>query len=112
MIPNVLNAMLGIGLVYIAILDAALADRTGLLGLAALVIAACAWWARASDFAHWQSNTNIVLALILLIIAGLQAAGITLPLLRFWSLLWVGILVAVLALWAALYRPSPAGAHR
>ena len=112
MIPNVLNAMLGIWLVYVAILDPAWADRTALLGLAAVVVAACAAWARASDFAHWQSNTNIVLALVLLALAALQAAGVVVPVLRFWGLLWIGILVAILALWAALYRPTAAPAHR
>lgn len=106
MIPNVVNAMLGVWLAYVAILDAAWADRTLLLGLAAIAIVACALWARATDFGHWQSSTNIVLALVLLVIAALQAAGLALPLLRFWSLLWVGILVSILSLWAALYRPS------
>lgn len=77
-----------------------------LLGLAAIVIAGCALWARATDFGHWQSGTNITLALVLPVIAALQAAGFTPPLLRFWSLLWIGILVSIPSLWAALYRPS------
>ena len=28
------------------------------------------------------------------------------PLLTFWGLFWVGLLVAVLSLWGALYHPS------
>ncbi len=113
MIANLLNCMLGIWLVYVAVLDPAWGGASNWrLALAAVVVLALALWARASDHAKWQSSTNLVLGALLLIVAGLHWRGDAPPLLMFWGVFWVGILVAVLALWAALYRPaSGARAH-
>lgn len=106
MIPNAVNAIIGIWLVYVAILDPAWGDRTSRVALTAIVIGGCAMWARTTDFGRWQSNTTIALALALLVVTGLQAVGVIWPLLRFWSLFWVGILVPIVSLWAVLYRPA------
>lgn len=108
MIPNVLNALVGLVLVYAAILAPHLiANGVGLLLGAAVVMFILALWARRSDHHPWQNNVNMVLAVILAGVTVLQFAGV--PPVTFWSVFWVGISVAVLALWAALYRPRPAG---
>jgi len=108
MIANLLNCILGLWLVYVAVLDPGWAAETGWkLPLAAIVVVALALWARASDFRKWQSSTNEVLGVLLLVVAGLHWRGDAPPLLMFWGIFWAGILVAILALWAALYRPAP-----
>lgn len=38
--------------------------------------------------------------------AGLHLTGWITKLAMFWGVFWVGIVVGVLALWAALYRPA------
>src|SRR5262249_24260651 len=54
-----------------------------------------------------QSATNIVLGIVLLIITVINWAVIPVsPLVTFWINLWVGLTVASLALWAALYHPK------
>ena len=109
MIANLLNGIMGIWLVYVAVLDPAWAGANRWrLPLAAVLVLVLALRARASDFRKWQSSVNLVLGVLLLILSGLHAKGIAPPLLMFWGIFWPGILVAVMALWAALYRPMRA----
>ena len=56
-------------------------------------------WPRAHNPAKWYSTTNAVLALLLLILAILQHAGLATALLMFWGAFWAGILVPVIASW-------------
>lgn len=107
MIANLVNTILGLALVYVSLLASNLLEgrpwRIVAVGAAILILAL---WARRSDRTTWQSSTNSVLAVLLMILGALQVRS--LPLLTFWGLFWVGTLVAVLALWAALYRPEGA----
>lgn len=105
MIPNLLNTLLGLWLVYAAILRPTWTASSLDLATAAIVVFVLALWARPGDYGKWQSSTNIVLGILLLLFAGVQRAGLSPPLLTFWAAFWVGMLVAVFALWAALYRP-------
>jgi hypothetical protein len=106
MIANLINVVLGLALVYVAVLEPALAiHRPGWqLPLAAILFVA-AWLARRSDYHHWQNNTNMALAVLLAVQAVLHFAQF--PLAVFWIQFSVGTLIAVLALWAMLYRPRP-----
>jgi hypothetical protein len=61
---------------------------------------------RRSDFSGWQSATNIVLGIVLLVITLINWSFSISPLVTFWINLWVGLTVASLALWAALYHPK------
>jgi hypothetical protein len=106
MIANLVNTALGIALVYVAVLrPVMLLDNRALLA-AAIAIFALALWARRTDPARWYSNTDVSLALALLLLASAQWSGNAATLLMFWGVFWVGIVVAVVSLWAALYRPK------
>ena len=105
MIANLLNTLLGLWLVYVAVLDPAWAASSWKLALAGVVVIALAFWARASDYRTWQSTVDAVLGVSLLVLAALHATGMAPVLLMFWGTFWPGVLVAVFALWAALYRP-------
>jgi len=105
MFANLFNVLLGLVLVYAAVLQPSLtAGRPTLLSVAAACIFAAAWLARRSDHHPWQNNVNMVLAVVLVAITALRFEHA--PLAAFWSQFSVGTTVAVLALWAALYRPT------
>jgi hypothetical protein len=106
MIPNLANAVLGLWLVYLAVLDPSWGTNRWVLGLAGVVVLVLAWWARGSDYRKWQSSVNLVLGVVLLLLAALDWADLLTPLALFWGVFWPGILVAIFALWAALYRPQ------
>lgn len=106
MAANLLNAVLGLWLVYVAVLDPAWAAHTHWrLPLAGGLVLALAVWARRSDYLKWPSMVNVVLGAALLVLAALKWEGAAPPLVVFWGLFWPGLLVPIFALWAALYRP-------
>lgn len=109
MIPNTVNTIVGLVLVYASIL---LPNWLGhrylpLLGFA-VVLFALALWARRSDVRRWFSTVNMVLAVLLAILSLFPLA--VLPSITFWGSFWVGCLVSVVAFWAALYRRELAAA--
>lgn len=107
MVANLVNVILGLLLVYTAVLQPSLAAQRPFLLLAvAAVILVAAWMARPTDHHPWQNNTNMLLAVILGVVAGLRLEHY--PLAVFWSQFSIGTIVSVLALWAILYRPAPA----
>ena len=75
------------------------------VGIAIVVLALIA---RRSDFSGWQSATNTVLGVVLLVVTLINWGVPVSPLVTFWINLWVGLTVASLALWAALYHPKEA----
>jgi predicted ferric reductase len=105
MMANLLNTLLGIGLVYAIILNPDLIGSPWRVVVIAIVIFALALWSRRTDYDPWQSSTNIVLALLLLLIGLSKFSPYISPLVNFWGIFWIGILLAILALWAAIYRP-------
>ncbi len=106
MIPNLINVVIGIWLVYAAVLDPSLIGAgTWTIYASGLAIVVAAFWARTGDSATWYSSTNVVLGFVLLLTAGSQAI-IWSEAITFWVVFWTGISVAVIALWAALYRPE------
>lgn len=106
MLPNIVNTLFGLFLVYAAVLNPALlAGRPYLTiggGILILILAALAM---RSDHHPWQNTINMLMGLSLVVLGILPLA--TYPIVTFWGVFWVGIVVAVLALWAALYRPAP-----
>ena len=105
MFANMFNVLLGIALVYVAVLQPSLvAGRPALLFVAAACMFAAAWLARRSDNDPWQNNINMLLAVVLAGITALRLEHV--PLAAFWGQFSVGTTVAVLALWATLYRPT------
>lgn len=112
MIANLLNTLLGLWLTYAAVLDPSWAGANAWkLPLAGVIVIVLALWARASDFQKWQSSANVVLGVLLLVLAAFHWRGAASPLVVFWGMLWPGVLVAILALWAALYRPAAGGTN-
>lgn len=107
MIPNLVNTLLGLGLMYATVLHHTWVEQQYLpFGAFALVFLVMALWARRTDAHPWFSNVNIVLAIALGALSLLPLP--TLPNLTFWGGFWIAALVPTVALWAALYRPRRA----
>ncbi len=107
MIANIINVLIGLALSYVAIFGMPPgAPITLILAPVGIAIAVLALIARRSDFSGWQSATNSVLGMVLLILALVERAVTVSPLVTFWVELWVGLTVASLALWATLYHPK------
>lgn len=105
MIANLVNVVLGLALVYVAVLAPWMTERRpASLAAVALIMLVAAWLARRSDFHPWQNTTNMALAVLLGVLALLRLEQF--PLAVFWTQFSVGTLVAVLALWAVVYRPA------
>jgi uncharacterized membrane protein YfcA len=105
MIANSYNVLLGLALVYVAVLQPSIAERRpALLLIAAVTMFVAAWVARRSDHHRWQNNVNLVLAALLGAESALRLEHV--PQAAFWSQFSIGILIAILAMWAALYRPT------
>ena len=106
MIPNLINTVIGIWLVYVAVLNPSLIGAgTWTIYASGLAIVVVAFWARASDFMTWYSSTNVVFGFTLLLTAGSQAI-LWSEAITFWVVFWTGISVGVISLWAVLYRPE------
>ncbi|TAM58910.1 hypothetical protein EPN52_09750 [bacterium] len=107
MIANSLNIVLGLALVYAAVLDTPLFAGPawrGVAVLAAFCFIALALLARRTDYARWHS-------ILVNWLGGVLLAGVALSFLPAWPLtastwicFWTGLLTAFLALWAVLYR--------
>jgi len=110
MIANIANTVLGLILVYFAVLQPAAVEGGGStlwLALAGVIVVALAFLARRSDPGKWYSATNFVAGAWLLVLAALHAFSVAPALVSFWGVFWSGCIVAVVALWAALYKPAP-----
>jgi hypothetical protein len=106
MIANLVSTLIGVALVYAAVLDPPLiGGDTITLFIAGFAVIGLALWARTSDSAGWFSSTNMAAGLGMVMIAALQAMKLAAPLMTFWGVFWAGLIVAVVALWSALYRP-------
>ncbi len=107
MIANLLNLLIGLYVTYVAIFGLpASAPMPWMLAPVGIVIVVLALIARRSDFSGWQSATNVVLGIALVIDTLVDQVVPLSPLAVFWIELWVGLTVASLALWAALYHPT------
>lgn len=106
MIPGILNTLIGLALVYLSVLNLAVIEgRVWHLVVAGVAIIVLALWSRGGDAMKWFSSTTIVLGVCLLLFGILQWTSASEHLFVFWFVFFDGILVAVLSLWTALYRP-------
>jgi len=115
MIPNILNTIVGIALVYCAILAPGPLHNTPWLLLGGGIgIMVLALWARSSDKLKWFNLVNAILGAALVFLGIARALIAVHPLVMFWWVFWVGIIVAVLAFWSALYShdSSVAGSYQ
>jgi uncharacterized membrane protein HdeD (DUF308 family) len=108
MIANVLNTLLGLALVYCAVLSpSTLAGSPWGMLVTGVAVIVLALWARTTDAIKWFNTTNVVLGALLLILGAARTATELHPLLTFWSVFWIGSIVSVFAFWSALYKPGP-----
>ena len=110
MTPNILNTLMGLALVYCAVLaPGPLHASIWLLGVAGVVIVALGLWARDGDRLKWFSMVSVVLGIALALLAMAGSMVVVPTVVLFWWVFWVGIIVAVMALWSLLYakqRPA------
>lgn len=105
MTPNLVNTLIGLLLIYAAILNPSLlTGRYFPLLIVAIAMLLMAILARRSDAHPWQSNVNITMAILLAALSFLPPD--LLKVATFWGPFWIGIIVAITALWAALYQPG------
>jgi len=105
MIANLVNTLLGIALVYCAVLSpSTLADSPWGMLVTGVAVIVLALWARTTDAIKWFNTTNVVLGALLLILGATRTATALHPLLTFWSVFWIGSIVSVFAFWSALYN--------
>jgi hypothetical protein len=106
MIAHILNAVLGLGLAYAAILDPSLISGSRwpmtIAGAAILVLGLIA---RPGERLKWAGSTDVVLGAILAVVA-LSGAIAGSAALGFWIVLWTGVIVAIVSLWSSIYRPA------
>jgi hypothetical protein len=112
MLASALNALLGLWLVYAAILDPALL-RSGpwTLGISAAALLLLGVWAYRSDYLKWPGIAVIVIGIGLLAMVLSGARSISWQL-TFWVTFWCGVVAGVLSLWSVFYRgESPQAAE-
>ena len=111
MIANPLIILTGLWLSYRAIFSIPTGQMSEVeMVLAGIAVVLLALWARRTDSMTWFSGTSIVLGLI---IVALSVARRTIggdPLVSFWMVLLIGIVIAIIAMWSMLYRPDTARA--
>ncbi|MBX3689040.1 hypothetical protein [Dokdonella sp.] len=108
MIPGILNTLLSFALVYLSILDLPmLKQNPWTIVVAGVLIIALAIWSRAGDLLKWFTTVTILLGAMLVAFGIWNLTSPFADLFVFWFVFWTGILVGVLALWSALYRPRP-----
>jgi hypothetical protein len=104
MIASALNTLLGLWLVYAAVLEPGLLEKSPwTLGVSALALTALGMWAYSSDYLKWPGVTVVVLGLGLLVLV-LSGARTLADQLTFWVTFWSGIVAGVLSLWSVFYR--------
>ena len=107
MIPNLINTVIGVWLVYAAVLQPIeLGERLAFLA-SGVAILALAIWAYQTDYLKWPATTVGVLGAGLGLYAGFQLSQ-PYGFVTFWVALFVGIAVAIISLWSALYRQPSA----
>ncbi len=104
MIASVLNTLLGLWLVYAAVLDPGLLETSPWMLLAsAVALVVLGLWACSADYLKWPGITCVVLGagLIVLLISGARTFSMTLT---FWVTFWTGVIAGVLSAWSVVYR--------
>jgi hypothetical protein len=107
MIANLATILIGLWLAYRAIFSLRAGDVNQMeLAAAGVALILLALWARRTDSMSWHSGTNIVVAIIILLLAAAHRVVGVDPLVSFWMILLIGITVAIAAMWSILYRPE------
>jgi hypothetical protein len=106
MIGNLGNTLLGIWVTAVAVLNPDLFLRRGwLVAFSGLVAIGAAALAGREGSMRWSVRTSMGAGLALLAL-GVGRPLVSSELFAFWIELWAGVLLSVVALWGALYRPG------
>jgi hypothetical protein len=104
---SLLNTLLGLWLVYAAVLDpAALHNRAWPLAASAAALLVLGFWAYRADYLKWPGISDVVVGLLLLVLLLSRAFG-TSDVLVFWVVFWSGCIAGVVSLWSVFYRSGP-----
>jgi hypothetical protein len=107
MISSLLAALLGLGLVWVAVLDPALVESHGwIVGLSAVALLLLGLTALRVDYLKWPAVTDMLVGAILLILF-FATAVVSFSLLTFWVLFWSGCVAGIVSLWSVFYRHGP-----
>jgi hypothetical protein len=108
MLANIANTVVGIWLVYTAVLNPTLmAGSFRILAIVAgVVIVILSVVARRTDYHVWHSNVTSFFGIALILIGAWNLVSPLAPIVNYWFAFWIGVLTAFVALWAALYRPQ------
>ena len=107
MIADLLNALVGLWLTYVAIFPHAVGmgrDRVALI--AAIAMIGIALWDRRSGARPWQSAVSLATGALLAALMITDKLVYVSDVLIFWGVLWAGLVCAIVSLWAAVYRRS------
>ena len=107
MIPSLLEGLLGLWLVWVAVLDPTLVDSHGwVIALSAMVLLLLGLAAFRIDYLKWPAATDVALGVVLLALYfGTSIASSNT--LTFWMLFWSGCIVGIVSLWSVFYRHWP-----
>lgn len=108
MIASALSTLLGLWLVYAAVLNPGLLQASPwTLALSAIALVVLGLWATASDYLKWPGITVVAtgVGLLVLVLSGARTLSHELT---FWVTFWIGTIVGVLSLWSVFYRGESA----
>jgi NAD/NADP transhydrogenase beta subunit len=111
---NFINTLLGIALIYAAILNPVhVTDRhwAALTLAVAAVMFALALLSWKSTVEKWQIQTVLWLAVVLALQAVLRWVADMPVVVSVWVVFWAGILSSILSFWGMLYHPQTSGAR-
>lgn len=107
MLPSVLEGLLGLWLVWLAVLDPALVNSHGwIVALSALSLLLLGLPAFRADYLKWPAVTDIVVGVILLVLYFVTRVTPA-DMLTFWMLFWGGCVAGIVSLWSVFYRQGP-----
>ena len=107
MVPSLLEGLLGLWLVWVAVLDPALADEhPASITMSAIVLILLGIAAYRSDYLKWPGVVDVAVGIVLLALC-LAAHIAAASALTFWALFWSGCVVGVVSFWSVFYRQGP-----
>jgi hypothetical protein len=107
MIPSLLGGLVGLWLVWLAVLDLALVDSHGwVLALSAIALLALGLIAFRADYLKWPGITDMVVGVLLLVLFFERGVARS-DTLTFWALFWSGCISGVVSFWSTFYRHGP-----
>ena len=104
MVPSLLEGLLGLWLVWVAVLDPLLVDsHPWVIALSATLLVLLGLTAYRIDYLKWPAVTDVVLGIVLLILyfgTSIVSSGTF----TFWMLFWSGCIAGIVSLWSVFYR--------